>query len=96
MTDNAILVTGAAGFIGFHVAQRLLSAGRKVVGLDNVNDYYDPKLTIKEMLPMQLGDVPATYADIEDLVRDVGFRPATTIEQGIGRFAEWFGEYHKV
>jgi len=44
MTDNTILVTGAAGFIGFHVAQRLLSAGRKVVGLDSVNDYYDPKL----------------------------------------------------
>jgi UDP-glucuronate 4-epimerase len=44
MTDNAILVTGSAGFIGFHVAQRLLSAGRKVIGLDIVNDYYDPRL----------------------------------------------------
>src|SRR5580704_3340406 len=44
MSDNAVLVTGAAGFIGFHVAQRLLSAGRAVVGLDSVNDYYDPKL----------------------------------------------------
>ena len=44
MTDNAILVTGAAGFIGFHVAHRLLSAGRDVVGLDIVNDYYDPRL----------------------------------------------------
>jgi UDP-glucuronate 4-epimerase len=44
MSDRAILVTGAAGFIGFHVAQRLLSAGRKVVGLDVVNDYYDPRL----------------------------------------------------
>ena len=44
MKDEAILVTGAAGFIGFHVAQRLLSSGRKVVGLDSVNDYYDPAL----------------------------------------------------
>src|SRR4051794_33522283 len=44
MSENTILVTGAAGFIGFHVAQRLLSAGREVVGLDIVNDYYDPKL----------------------------------------------------
>src|ERR1700676_4927094 len=44
MSDNTVLVTGAAGFIGFHVAQRLLSAGRKVVGLDIVNDYYDPRL----------------------------------------------------
>jgi len=39
-----ILVTGAAGFIGFHFAKRLLEAGHEVVGLDNVNDYYDPKL----------------------------------------------------
>jgi len=51
---------------------------------------------LKEMLPMQPGDVPATYADIEDLARDVGFRPATTIEDGIGRFAKWFREYYEV
>jgi UDP-glucuronate 4-epimerase len=53
------------------------------------------RTAIKEMLPIQPGDVPATYADIEDLARDVGFRPATTIEDGIGRFANWFREYHK-
>jgi UDP-glucuronate 4-epimerase len=51
---------------------------------------------VKEMLPMQAGDIPATYADIEDLARDVGFRPATTIEEGIGHFAKWFREYHKI
>ncbi len=44
MSDGPILVTGAAGFIGFHVARRLLENGRKVVGLDNLNAYYDPKL----------------------------------------------------
>jgi UDP-glucuronate 4-epimerase len=44
MTDRAILVTGAAGFIGFHVARRLLAEGRDVVGLDNLNSYYDPAL----------------------------------------------------
>jgi len=44
MSDGPILVTGAAGFIGFHVARRLLQDGRKVVGLDNLNAYYDPKL----------------------------------------------------
>lgn len=44
MTDQPILVTGAAGFIGFHVARRLLDDGRSVVGLDNINSYYDPAL----------------------------------------------------
>lgn len=38
------LVTGAAGFIGFHVSQRLLAAGHQVVGIDNLNDYYDVNL----------------------------------------------------
>jgi UDP-glucuronate 4-epimerase len=53
------------------------------------------RTALKEMLPMQPGDVPATYADIEDLTRDVGFRPAISIEDGIARFASWFHEYHK-
>ena len=44
MMDKAILVTGAAGFIGFHVARQLLGEGRSVVGLDNLNSYYDPTL----------------------------------------------------
>ncbi len=53
------------------------------------------RTAIKEMLPMQAGDVPATYADVDDLVRDVGFKPATSIEEGIARFSKWFREYHK-
>jgi UDP-glucuronate 4-epimerase len=44
MSEQAILVTGAAGFIGFHVARQLLAEGRPVVGLDNLNDFYDPAL----------------------------------------------------
>jgi UDP-glucuronate 4-epimerase len=53
------------------------------------------RTAVREMLPMQPGDVPATYADIEDLARDIGFTPSTTIEDGIARFASWFREYHK-
>lgn len=48
----------------------------------------------KELLPMQPGDVPATYADIEDLSRDVDFRPVTTIEEGVRKFAAWYRGYH--
>jgi len=44
MSDQAILVTGAAGFIGFHIARQLLAEGRHVVGLDSLNSYYDPAL----------------------------------------------------
>jgi UDP-glucuronate 4-epimerase len=50
----------------------------------------------KKMLPMQLGDVPATYADVDDLMRDVGFRPKTPIEEGIARFVAWYREYYGV
>jgi UDP-glucuronate 4-epimerase len=53
------------------------------------------RTAIKEMLPMQPGDVPATYADIEDLAGKIGFKPATSIEDGIRKFADWFREYHK-
>jgi UDP-glucuronate 4-epimerase len=49
---------------------------------------------IKEFLPMQPGDVPATFADVDDLIRDVGFRPATPIKEGISRFVAWYREYH--
>jgi UDP-glucuronate 4-epimerase len=48
-----------------------------------------------ELLPMQAGDVPATYADIDDLARDVEFRPNTPVEVGIRRFVEWYREYSK-
>jgi UDP-glucuronate 4-epimerase len=48
----------------------------------------------KNLLPLQLGDVPETCADIEDLVRDVGYRPATTIEVGVRKFVDWFCEYY--
>lgn len=54
------------------------------------------RTAIKEMLPMQPGDVEATYADVADLERDIGFRPATTIEDGIARFAAWYREFHRI
>jgi UDP-glucuronate 4-epimerase len=49
----------------------------------------------KNFLPMQPGDVPETYADVDDLVRDTGFRPSTPLADGIARFIEWYREYYK-
>ena len=53
------------------------------------------KKAIKNMLPLQVGDVPATWADIEDLTRDAGYRPSTSVEQGIERFIRWYLDYYK-
>jgi UDP-glucuronate 4-epimerase len=48
----------------------------------------------KELLPLQPGDVPDTYADVDDLVRDFDYKPKTSIEEGIGAFARWFLAYY--
>ena len=52
------------------------------------------KTAEKELLPLQPGDVPDTYADVEALVQDVGYKPGTPIEVGIARFVEWYGSYY--
>ena len=48
----------------------------------------------KNLLPIQPGDVPATYADVDDLMRDVGFKPSTSIEEGIKQFVNWYSTYY--
>jgi UDP-glucuronate 4-epimerase len=50
----------------------------------------------KNFLPLQDGDVPATFADVEDLVRDVGYRPDTAVEEGVSRFVQWYKGYYRV
>lgn len=54
------------------------------------------RTAIKEMLSMQPGDVEATYADTAELERDIGFRPSTSIDEGIARFAKWYRQYHRL
>jgi UDP-glucuronate 4-epimerase len=51
---------------------------------------------IRELVPMQPGDVPATYADVDDLMRDVDFKPSTPIGEGIARFIAWYKAYHRL
>ena len=53
------------------------------------------KKAIREMVPMQAGDVPATFADVDDLMREVGFKPSTPISEGITKFVDWFREYRR-
>lgn len=54
------------------------------------------KKAIKNLMPIQDGDVPETYADVDDLIRDVDFKPSTSIEDGVGKFIKWYLEYHKI
>jgi nucleoside-diphosphate-sugar epimerase len=50
----------------------------------------------KELVPMQPGDVPVTYADVTDLERDFGFRPSTSLREGLRKFAQWYKVYYKI
>lgn len=49
----------------------------------------------KNMLPMQPGDVPVNFANVDDLIEDVGFKPDTPVEKGIRNFVDWYQEYYK-
>ncbi|MFT5448244.1 MAG: UDP-glucuronate 4-epimerase [Gammaproteobacteria bacterium] len=52
------------------------------------------KTATKNLLPLQPGDVPDTYADVDDLVADLNYKPSTSVEDGIGRFLQWYQEYY--
>ncbi len=55
---------------------------------------YLGKVAEKNMLPLQPGDVPDTWADVEDLAKDVGYRPSVPVEDGVKRFVDWYMEYY--
>ncbi len=54
------------------------------------------KTAKKNLLPMQLGDVPATYADVSDLANDLNYKPNTPVEKGIGKFIDWYLDYYQI
>ena len=73
-------------------------AGHRPIELGAFVEILERKLgksAAKVLLPMQPGDVPATYADIEDLVRDTGFQAQTSVEEGVGKFVDWYREYYR-
>jgi UDP-glucuronate 4-epimerase len=54
------------------------------------------RTAVKDLLPMQMGDVLETFADVGDLMRDTGFRPQTSVEEGIRRFVAWYRDYYRI
>lgn len=50
---------------------------------------------LKNMIPMQPGDVPITYAKVDDLMKDVGFKPCTPLEEGLEKFVYWYRSYYR-
>ncbi len=77
---------------------RLYNIGNhQPVELDHLIEVLERKLkrrARRNLIPIQPGDVPATYADVEDLMRDVGFKPSTSIEEGVSRFVDWYRAYY--
>ena len=58
-----------------------------------LTDNYDFE-SHKELVPMQPGDVPITYADTSDLEKDFGFKPSTSLREGLNKFAKWYKEFY--
>ena len=78
MSQSPILVTGAAGFIGMHVTRRLLETGRAVIGLDNLNAYYDPRLKQARLTQLAgFADFQFEKIDIADATRWQSCSPIT-------------------
>jgi UDP-glucuronate 4-epimerase len=73
MSRKTILVTGAAGFIGYHVAKKLLVAGWQVVGLDNINDYYDVELKYNRLANLGIGKSSVKYNEVVESTTDKSF-----------------------
>ena len=99
--------TADASWSGEHPNPATSSAPWRIYNIGNNNPVNVPEIVRLleksigkkakcEMLPMQPGDVPETYADIHDLMREVGFRPNTAIEDGIERFVGWYRKYHGI
>lgn len=82
-----------------HAPYRLYNIGNhhpvKLMDLIETLERALGRTATKNFLPMQAGDVIATYADVDDLIRDVGFEPSTPIEVGIGKFVDWYREFYQ-
>ena len=82
------------------VPYRLYNIGsNNPVDLTRYIDILEQELGVRaqrNLLPLQPGDVPDTYADVTDLAENLGYKPATTVETGIHNFVTWYREYYRV
>ena len=76
---NKVLVTGAAGFIGFHLINRLCLEGHKVVGIDNLNDYYNPKLKLDRLKKLDI--LLNRVYKISEILNDISLELASLIRE---------------
>ncbi len=65
-----------------------------VLSLIEILEKFLGKKADKSLVPIQPGDVPATFADVDDLMREVGFKPSTSIEEGVRKFVDWYRDYY--
>lgn len=99
------VVKGIVALVGNSAALRTGDAPYKVYNIGNnrperlldfigMLEEFSGKATIKEFMPLQPGDVPATYADIDELVQDTGFKPEMPLREGLEKFVDWYRAYH--
>jgi UDP-glucuronate 4-epimerase len=90
----------AAGAVGDEVPHRIYNLGNhrpeRLLDFIAILERALGRTAIKELLPLQPGDVPESFADIETARRDLGFEPKISIEEGIGRFVQWYKRYHRI
>jgi len=90
----------AAGAGGDEVPHRIYNLGNhrpeKLLDFIAILERALGRTAIKQLLPLQPGDVPESFADIETARRDLGFEPKIAIEEGIGRFVQWYKRYHRI
>lgn len=92
-TDNDPSQSKTAPFKVYNIGN---SSPVELMDYIRVIEQYLGKEAEKQYLPMQPGDVPRTEADVTDLVRDMGYKPSTTVDEGIGRFIEWYEKYYQI
>ena len=92
--------SGVLGSVCGNVPYKVYNIGNnhpeKLLNFIALLEEFSGKKAIMEFLPLQPGDVPATFADIDDLVQDTGVQPKTSLREGLEHFARWWSEYHNV